>query len=58
MADMEDELKTKEQLISELKELRRLAGSFEEAAIKHQQVCTELLDSRENYRSILEASPN
>jgi hypothetical protein len=55
---MEDALKTKKQLISELRELRRLVGLLEESAVKHQQVYAELLDSRENYRSILEASPN
>ena len=55
---MEDELKTKEQLISELKEFRRLVGLFEESAVKHKQLYAGLLDSRENYRSILEASPN
>jgi len=55
---MEDELKTKEQLISELRKLRRFAESFEESAAEHRQINAELLNSRENYRSILEASPN
>lgn len=55
---MEDALKTKEQLIAELAEMRRLIGFFEESGVEPQQVYSELIDSRENYRSILDASPN
>jgi hypothetical protein len=58
MADMKDASKTKEQLISELAELRQRIGHLEESDAKHQLLCSELLNSRENYRSILEASPN
>ena len=58
MINMEDALKTKEQLISELNELRQRIGLFEESAAKYQQTYSELFASCENYRSILEASPN
>ena len=55
---MDDALKTKEELLKELAELRQRILLFEESVVRHQQIHAELLDSKENYRSILEASPN
>ena len=55
---MDDALKTKEDLIKELEGLRQRIELFEESVVRQQQIQSELLDSKENYRSILEASPN
>ena len=55
---MDDALKTKDNLINELAELRQRIEFYEESVVRHQQTHVELLDSKEIYRSILEASPN
>jgi len=55
---MKDNLKTNEQLVRELEELYLRIARSEEAEAKHQKIHAELFDSREQYRSILEASPN
>ena len=55
---MNTEDKTEEQLINELSELREHTSRPEEMESRHQQTYAELLDGRELYRSILEASPN
>jgi hypothetical protein len=55
---MNNEDKTKEQLINELEELRERSSRFEKLESRHQQTYAELLEGRELYRSILEASPN
>lgn len=55
---MNSDDKTKEQLIEELQELRKRVALFEELESKHNHMTAELLESKELYRSILEASPN
>lgn len=55
---MKDDSKTKEQLVRELEELHLRIALSEEADAKQQKINAELFDSREQYRSILEASPN
>ncbi len=50
--------KTKEQLLYELEELRKYVATLEEVQKKHKHMTAELLESKELYRSILEASPN
>lgn len=50
--------KTKEQLLNELEELHRHVSHLEESDAEYQQLNAELFNSREYYRSILEASPN
>ena len=55
---MKDSLKTKDQLISELRELSRSLALYEQAEGKTQQIPTELVDGSENYHRILDASPN
>ncbi len=56
---MEGELKSGRQFTEEPGELRRrIAILEEEAAAKNREIHAELIQSRENYRCILEASPN
>jgi hypothetical protein len=55
---MEDSLKTKEQLISELKELRRRMELYDQPDEGLQPIPAELVDGSENYHRILDASPN
>jgi len=55
---MEDDLKSKEQLIRELGELRQRIEFYKESEAVNEKMRSELLHSRENYRSILEASPS
>jgi hypothetical protein len=55
---MDNQDKTKEQLINELEASRKHTARFEELESRHQHTYAELLDENELYRSILEASPN
>lgn len=55
---MDNQDKTKEQLINELEASCKHSARFEELESRHQHTYAELLDENELYRSILEASPN
>ncbi len=55
---MEDESKSKEELLKELEDMRRRLSAGKSNSTTNQQRITELLDSTENYRSILNATPN
>ena len=55
---MEDSLKTKDQLISELRELRIRVALYEEPESTPQRIPPELIVDSENYFRILDASPN
>ncbi|MGO9612438.1 MAG: hypothetical protein ACLPX5_05340 [Dissulfurispiraceae bacterium] len=55
---MNNEGKTKEQLIKELEELREQTAGLETVENRHLQKYDELIAEGELYRSILEASPN
>ena len=50
--------KTKEQLLTELEELRKHVAMLEEFKCSNDIVHNEMLQSRELYRSIWDASPN
>lgn len=55
---MEDELKTREQLLKELGDLRRHVALLQASEAAHEKTQAMLLDGQENYRSILESSPS
>ena len=55
---MDNQDKTKEQLINELEASCKHTARFEELESRHQHMYAGLLDENELYRSILEASPN
>jgi hypothetical protein len=55
---MDNEDKTKEQLINELEASCKHTARVKELETRHQHTYAELLDENELYRSILEASPN
>jgi hypothetical protein len=55
---MEDDLKSKEQLMRELGELRQRIAFYEESKAENEKLRSALLNSSESYRSILEASPS
>ncbi len=55
---MERKAKSEAQLTEELEELRRRIAVLEESEARNGEIRAELLHGTENYRSILEASPN
>ncbi len=55
---MEGETESTKQLTEELEKLRRRLSVLEESESRNGTIKAELLHSSENYRSILEASPN
>ncbi len=57
MHNMKDEDKTKAELISELREMRRQFSEFEKGATDHRRVLEELRNSEIQSRTLLEGSP-